>query len=80
MGFPNKEVEYGFLESLLPVYVGDVGSGSGKDILTLTEYIEGGNLDGVRKVFEALFAGIPYPTNEDPFEHDFQSVFYRSER
>ncbi|MBR1711488.1 MAG: ATP-binding protein [Clostridia bacterium] len=76
LGFPNKEVEYGFLESLLPVYAGDVGSGSGKSILTLTEHIEAGNLDNIRKVFIALFAGIPYPTNEDPFEHDFQSVLY----
>lgn len=76
LGFPNKEVEFGFLESLLPAYAGDVGSGSGKDILTLTKYMKCGNLDGIRRVFESLFAGIPYPVNKDPFEHDFQSVFY----
>ena len=76
LGFPNKEVEYSFLESLLPVYAGNVGSGSGKDILTLTEYVEEGKIENIRKVFEALFAGIPYPVNEDPFEHDFQSVIY----
>lgn len=74
--FPNEEVEYGFLESLLPVYVQGVGAGSGKDILTLTEYIEEGNLTQIRKVFEALFASIPYTTDEDPFEHDFQTVLF----
>ena len=74
--FPNKEVEYGLLDSLLPAYAGNVGAGSGKDILTLTEYVENGELENIRKVFEALFTGIPYPTNEDPFEHDFQTVIY----
>lgn len=76
LSFPNEEVKYGFLESLLPMYVGNVGAGSGKDILTLSKYVESGELDSIRSVFEALFAGIPYPTNETPFEHDFQSVFY----
>ncbi|MCR5203901.1 MAG: ATP-binding protein [Lachnospiraceae bacterium] len=74
--FPNEEVKYGFLESLLPQYVQNVGAGSGKDILTLNKYIETGNLDGIRNVFTALFASIPYPENSTPFEHDFQSVIY----
>lgn len=76
LGFPNDEVKYGFLDSLMPMYAGNVGAGSGKDILALTEYVESGDLDNIRRVFEALFAGIPYPTNEVSFEHDFQSVFY----
>ena len=76
LAFPNEEVKYGFLESLLPEYVSGVGAGSGKDILTLTEYFENGKTDNILSVFKALFAGIPYPTNEDPFEHDFQSVIY----
>lgn len=76
LGFPNREVQYGFMESLLPEYVGDIGAGSGKDILSLKRYVESGDLEGIHRVFAALFAGIPYPTNKDPFEHDFQSVFY----
>lgn len=76
LGFPNNEVRYGFFRSLLPAFVGDVGSGSGKDILSLRRYFEVGDLESIRNAFKALFAGIPYPTNEDPFEHDFQSVFY----
>ncbi|MBR1470625.1 MAG: ATP-binding protein [Lachnospiraceae bacterium] len=76
LGFPNEEVKYGFLDSLMPLYTGNAGAGSGKDILTLSEYVESGDLESIRRVFEALFAGIPYPINEDPFEHDFQSVFY----
>ncbi|MBR1684762.1 MAG: AAA family ATPase [Clostridia bacterium] len=74
--FPNEEVKYGFLESLLPEYVEGVGAGSGKDILTLTEYMENGATEDIRNVFQALFAGIPYPTKDVPFEYNFQSVIY----
>ncbi|MBQ9008740.1 MAG: ATP-binding protein [Clostridia bacterium] len=76
LAFPNEEVKYGFLENLLPEYVTGVSAGSGMDILTLTEYLENGKTEDIRNVFQALFAGIPYPTNEVPFEHDFQAVVY----
>ncbi|MBQ9211813.1 MAG: ATP-binding protein [Clostridia bacterium] len=76
LGFPNDEVKYGFLESLMPAYTGNAGAGSGKDILSLTTYLERAELDRIRDVFTALFAGIPYPVTETPFERDFQSVFY----
>ena len=32
LGFPNEEVKYGFLESLIPEYISDYSSGSGNDI------------------------------------------------
>ena len=76
LSFPNNEVKYGFLDSLMKEYVSDSGAGTGKDILSLKMYVESGDLENIRRVFEALFAGIPYPANKDPFEHDFQSVFY----
>ena len=34
LGFPNKEVRYAFLQSLMPEYIPDYGSGSGKDIFS----------------------------------------------
>ena len=40
LAFPNEEVKYGFLESLLPTYVEGTGPGSGKDILSLRRHIE----------------------------------------
>ena len=76
LGFPNEEVKYGFLESLLPAYVGNVGGGSGKDIFTLTDYVENGEVEKIMDVFTALFASIPYTTNDAPFEHYFQTVIY----
>ena len=76
LGFPNDEVKYGFLDSLMPMYTGSTGAGSGKDILSLRKYVQAGDLEGIRGVFKALFAGIPYPANDVPFEHDFQSVIF----
>ena len=35
LSFPNEEVKYGFIESLLPLYVEKAGPGTGLDIFTL---------------------------------------------
>ena len=76
LAFPNEEVKYGFLESLMPAYVPNATIGNGLDIFTLDEYVENGQPDEIRDVFTALFAGIVYTQKEDPFEHYFQAVFY----
>ncbi|MBQ9010606.1 MAG: AAA family ATPase [Clostridia bacterium] len=76
LGLPNDEVRYAFLQSLMPEYVSKYGSGSGKDIFTLKRHIQNGNLEGIKNVFTALFASITYTTNDTPFEHYFQAVFY----
>lgn len=74
--FPNEEVKYGFLESLLPSYVPKAVAGTGLDIFTLDDYIENGKVDHVRDVLTALFANIAYTQEADPFEHYFQAVIY----
>ena len=76
LSFPNKEVKFGFLESLMPSYVPRANVGNGLDIFTLDEYIENGNLEEIREVLTGLFANISYTTENDPFEHYFQSVIY----
>lgn len=80
LGFPNREVSEGFLESLLPAYVENCGPGSGKDILSLKRKAETGDLDGIRDTLTALFASIPYsapsPGTPDLFEHYFQTVLH----
>ena len=50
--------------------------GNGLDIFTFDDYIENGNLEGVKNVLAALFANITYTLESDPFEHYFQSVIY----
>ncbi len=76
LGFPNEEVKYGFLQSMVPAYVSKTGAGTGMDIFTLDEYVENGNLDQIRDVLTALFANITYTREEDPFENYFQAVIY----
>lgn len=76
MAFPNKEVKYGFLESLMPEYVSNCGSGSGIDILTLRRYVSNGDLENIRYVLTALFARITYTSADAVFEHYFQTVIY----
>ena len=74
--FPNEEVKYGFLERLMPTYVPAATAGKGLDIFTLEDYVEKGDTEGIKNVLTALFAGIPYTREADPFEHYFQSVIY----
>lgn len=74
--FPNEEVKYGFLESLITEYIPDCGSGSGIDIFTLRRYIEHGELESIRNVLTALFARITYTASDALFEHYFQAVIY----
>ena len=74
--FPNEEVKYGFLESLITEYIPDCGSGSGIDIFTLRRYIEHGELESIRNVLTALFARITYTASDTLFEHYFQAVIY----
>ncbi len=44
LSFPNEEVKYGFLESLMPSYVPRATAGNGLDIFTLDEAVENGKL------------------------------------
>jgi hypothetical protein len=76
LGFPNEEVKYGFLESLLPEYTPEASSGNGKDIFALRRRILACDTEGMKDILTALFASIPYTTNDAPFEHYFQSVLY----
>jgi len=76
LAFPNEEVEYGMLNSLLPAYVHDASETNGLDIFTLEEHIENGELDDIRNFLTAIFARITYTSSEAPFEHYFQTVIY----
>ena len=76
LGFPNEEVTYGFLECLAQEYIPSPGTGTGKDILSLRQHIEAGNLDALRDSLTALFAGIPYATHSSTFENYFQAILY----
>jgi hypothetical protein len=76
IGFPNSEVRYGFFENLIAEYADGVGAGSGKDILSIDQSIENGDVERFMDAITALFASIPYTTKDVVFEHYFQTILY----
>ena len=76
LGYPNEEVKYGFVESLIPMFVEQKGGRSPLDIRSFEMDIERGDLDKLRDRFTALFASLPYPTDSRPVEMNFQNVIY----
>ena len=76
LGFPNEEVRNGFLKSLLQAYLPQQVSNTGKDVVALYHCITGGDTDGIRSILTALFAGLPYTSASNPFEHYFESILY----
>ena len=80
LAFPNEEVKYGMLNSLLAAYAPKTVIDTGLDIFSLDEALEDGDLERIKNIFIGLFAIIPYPSVKeeevrDPFENYFQGMF-----
>ncbi|MDR2619253.1 MAG: ATP-binding protein, partial [Treponema sp.] len=74
LGFPNEEVEYGFLNALLPYY----GPGPAEQGFFIGEFfadLRAGDTDGFMTRLKAFFSSIPYELN-DKTERYYQTVFY----
>jgi hypothetical protein len=75
LGFPNEEVEYGFLNELLPAYIppsevlNDFFAGK------FIEDLQAGNVDSFMTRLRAFFADIPYELNNKTERH-YQTIFY----
>ena len=79
LGYPNREVRQSLNRALLGNLVKDVGREL-KNSIRLTELLAANDFDGMRDLFEAFYASIPYQwyTNNDiaNFEGYYASVFY----
>lgn len=75
LGFPNDEVKYGFLESLLPVYAPDAIA-TGNDIFSLNHCIKQGDTDGMKDILTSLLASLPYSSGKTPLEQYFEVAIY----
>jgi hypothetical protein len=76
LGFPNEEVEFGFLEQLLPVYIPMIKEGEGFYIGIIYKALLNKDIDGVMLQFQAFFESIPYDLNYQKNEKYFQTIFY----
>ena len=87
LGYPNDEVKYGFLDSLIPLMMNASSEAKRTDSsLNVQRFVldvEAGDTDAIRNRLTALFASLPYPEGDpDRFdkyvERDFQNVIYIS--
>ena len=75
LGFPNEEVEYGFLNFLVPYYTSVPSNESLFNIRHFVNELRAGDVDAFLTRLRAFFAGIPYELN-DKTERHYQAVFY----
>jgi hypothetical protein len=75
LGFPNEEVEHGFLNELLPLYVPWVKDDQGFFIYKFIDDLQKDDVDAFMNRLKAFFADIPYELN-DKTERHYQVLFY----
>jgi hypothetical protein len=75
LGFPNEEVKYGFLKSLLPEYAPRPRDIQGVFVRNFIKDLDRGDVDGFMNRLKGFFAGIPYELN-DKTERHYQTLMY----
>ena len=75
LGFPNEEVQYGFLEFLMPYYTAVSNDESGFHIAKFYRELEAGQTENFMKRMKVFFAKIPYELNNENERH-YQAIFY----
>ena len=75
LGFPNKEVEQGFMDFLLPYYTPVQDTESGFAIWSFVEDVKTGNVDGFMKRLQVFLSGCPYEMARD-IELHYQNVLF----
>ena len=75
--FPNNEVKYGFLNSLLPGVLHRSGSESPRSLNRIITDLRKGDADSFLTRLTALFASIPYPEGRAPqYEGEWSRQLY----
>jgi hypothetical protein len=75
LGFPNEEVEYGFLNELAPFYSFGVPDWQGFFVGDFIKDLQRNDTEAFMVRLRAFFAAIPYELN-DRSERFYQTVFY----
>ena len=75
LGFPNEEVQVGFLEFLVPYYTSVTNDATGFHISKLCTDVETGNTEAFMQRLKVFFAKIPYELSDDTERH-YQAIFY----
>jgi hypothetical protein len=75
LGFPNQEVEEGFMNFLLPYYSRVSCGQTAFQIMNFVEEVESGQTDAFLKRLSILFADTPYELVKD-LENHYQNVLF----
>lgn len=78
LSYPNDEVKYGYLESLIPVIAPGVQSPDDSfSASRMTGYLKNGDTDSFMKMLQALLASIPYYEGKAPEqEQQWRNIIY----
>jgi hypothetical protein len=75
LGYPNDEVKYGFLNSLLPSFVGRSRMESEISLIAMKKSLDVGDIEACMTRFRSFVASIPYEQKSDK-ESRFEVIFY----
>lgn len=78
LGYPNKEVKYAFLKSLVPIFYSPADTCDALFIVNFVKDLRLAKIDEVLNRLKSLFARLPYSTKNDDsvIEQNFQNVIY----
>lgn len=74
LGFPNNEVRYGFLNSLVPYVLGEEDAERPASLRSMVRDLRRGDVDSFLTRLRSLFAAIPYPEGREPaYEREWRN-------
>ena len=76
LGFPNEEVEEGFIKYLAPFYLDNREQRSVFDIEKFSDDVETGNIEQFLGRLKSLFASAPYDSVKGDKENHFQNMMW----
>ncbi|MDR0894646.1 MAG: ATP-binding protein [Prevotellaceae bacterium] len=75
LGYPNDEVRHGFVNSLLPAYLGYTEEDGQMSILAMKKALENGDAESCMKLMCSFVASVPYEAKSDK-ESRAEIIFY----
>ncbi len=75
LGFPNKEVEEGFLNSLLPYYSGISEAKIDSVLLDMKRVLDRGQADDMMRLLKTVFASVPFESDRN-IELNYRNIVY----
>jgi len=75
LGFPNQEVETGFVNSLLPYYAGISDAKIDSLLFDLRRAVDAGDVETFMQLLKAVLAGIPYESAKN-IELNYRNLLF----